>query len=119
MQADDKDFLQNGQIVYDIIDGDFLSSHFTVDNKTNMIVLKEDRTLDFEQIVKMKKEMKTSIRQSLIVPAAIPYDEFLLAYDEVDINLIIRAMDLGLPQLQSVMVAKVIVKVKIYQKNCV
>ena len=108
--AIDKDDKNNGDIVFEIIDGDFLVDRFTIDNKTNSLVLKKGKTLDFEEIVELKK-MKKFLKKRTTFIEAISYDEFLLAYDEIDINLVLRASDLGDPKLGTVIVAKVIVKV--------
>lgn len=108
--AVDSDDKKNGEIVYEIIDGDFLVDRFAIDNKTNSVVLKHGQTLDFEEIVELKK-MKKYLKKRTTLIEAITYDEFLLAYDEIDINLVLRASDMGEPALGTVIVAKVIVKV--------
>lgn len=55
----------------------------------------------------MQKLLK---RRSSFLDPMITYDDILLAYDEIDLNLVIKAEDLGVPALHSIIVAKVIVK---------
>ena len=110
LQAVDRDYLRNGQVIYEIVDGDFMADHFMIDTKTNTIQLKTGMSLDFEELVELHKMQKMLKRRSSFLDPMITYDDILLAYDEVDLNLVIRAQDLGETPLHSVIVAKVIVK---------
>ncbi len=113
LNAFDRDLDQNGRIVYEIIQADLLSDYFRIDSKTSTIELTEGKTLDFENIAALQRlsALTTAMEsRSSAKFETVPYDEFLLAYDEVDINLLIMARDLGTPALNSTIVAKIIVK---------
>lgn len=110
LQAIDRDNSKNGQVIYEIIDGDYLTDLFMIDTKTNTIQLAPGKTLDFEELVELHTMQKLLKRRSSFLDPMITYDDILLAYDEIDLNLVIKAQDLGEPALHSVIVAKVIVK---------
>ena len=106
LQAVDQDIGRNGAIVYEIVDGDFLVDHFFINEQTNTISLKENMTLDFELLYRLHQEDRRFLAKSL------PFlTNLVLNPDESDINLVINAHDLGVPQLSSKIIVKIVVKV--------
>ena len=65
LQAVDRDIGKNGAIIYEIVDGDFLVDHFKIQEKTNMIGLQENVTLDFELLYKLHQEDTRFFSKSL------------------------------------------------------
>lgn len=106
VQAFDRDIGLNGIIEYDIVDGDCFKEYFKINIKTNTIVLKENITLDFEEIYRLKQKVQA---KSILMPKDIP--NLVLNPGEIDLNLVIIARDLGTPSLSSKIIAKIIVKV--------
>ena len=116
LQALDQDLDFNSQIVYEIVESDFLVDYFAIDAKTNFVVLKEGQQLDFEKISQLHSMKNLFKIQSPIVSDS-TVDEYILASDEIDINLIVKAKDLGTPSLYSLIAAKIIVKVILNLNN--
>ena len=106
LQAVDRDIGKNGAIIYEIVDGDFLVDHFKINEKTNMISLRDNLTLDFELLYKLHQEDTRFFSKSLPQLSSLTLNS-----DEMDINLIINVHDMGLPELSSKIFAKIIVKV--------
>jgi hypothetical protein len=105
LQAFDRDIGVNGQIEFEISsdEGDLplFKGYFHIDNKTNTVVLNTNKTLDFEEIVFLKKNH------------SLP-NQLVLNPGEVEINLVILVRDFGSPSLSSKINARIIVKVFIY-----
>lgn len=111
LQAVDRDIGLNSAIVYEIIGADYLADYFTIDNKTNTIVLKDDdKMLDFEELLEMHS-MKTYLSTKSSILNELSYNKIVLNPGEIDINLVVVARDLGKPSLSSKIMAKIIVKV--------
>ena len=106
LQAVDRDNGFNGEVIYEIIDGDFMKDFFKIDEMTNFIALKENMTLDFEELYRMRQQNNNS--NSLLLPKQV--NDLIMNTGEVDLNLIISAHDLGFPSLHSKIIAKIIVK---------
>lgn len=106
LQAVDRDNGLNGEVIYEIIDGDFMKDFFKIDEMTNFIALKENMTLDFEELYRMRQQNNNS--NSLLLPRQV--NDLIMNTGEVDLNLIISAHDLGFPSLHSKIIAKIIVK---------
>jgi hypothetical protein len=110
LQAVDRDVGLNSVIVYEIVESDYLWDFFTIDNKTNTIVLRDDKKmLDFEELLEMHS-MKSylSTKSSM---SGYSFNKIMLNPGEIDINLILIARDMGKPSLSSKIMAKIIVKV--------
>ncbi|CAF0900840.1 unnamed protein product [Brachionus calyciflorus] len=105
IQAFDRDKGKNGMIEYEIIEGDCFKDYFTINNKTQKIELKDNLTLDFEQIFYYKQK---NYFHSKTMPNQ--YSNFVLNPGEIDINLIIQAKDLGTPSLSSNIIVKIVIK---------
>jgi hypothetical protein len=97
LEAIDKDIGNNGIISFNIIGGDKYASAFTINNKTNHIVLKPNRTLDFEEIHQYKRDNQMKKNPNL-------------NRDEIDINIVVMATDMGNPSLDSIAFVTIIVK---------
>jgi len=108
LQAVDRDIGLNGIVAYDIIDGDYMMNYFKIDRNTNSIVLKENVTLDFEELYKLHHNNKSS---KPISKAKSYLSNLLLNPGEIDLNLVINAYDLGEPSLSTKIIVKIIVKV--------
>ena len=95
----------NANVIYEILDGD-LADRFAIES--NVIVLKNNQTLDFEEIYMLKEQDKLN-------KVKFAGDESLLENDEIELHLIVKAKDFGEPQLSSTALVKIIVKVILYQ----
>lgn len=106
VKALDRDIGKNGQVVYEIIEGDCFKEYFDINNNSQIIELKSNITLDFEQIYYYKQKNNLQLKS---LDNQIP--NFVINPGEIDINLIIEARDLGVPTLSSKILVKIIVKV--------
>lgn len=115
--AYDRDIGLNGQFKFEIVDGDYLVDYFAIDPSTSQIVLIANRTMDFEEIFKLKalyasrKNENRGGKKGVRQLENIPMDKFALSAGEIEINLVVRVHDLGQPSLSSKIIAKIIVKV--------
>ena len=117
LQAVDRDIGLNGIMAYDIVDGDYMMDYFKIDRNTNSVVLKENMTIDFEELYMLIHNNKSS---KPISKAKSSLSNLLLNPGEIDLNLVINAYDLGEPSLNTKIIVKIIVKVNdliIYLKN--
>jgi hypothetical protein len=117
LQAVDRDIGLNGIVAYDIVDGDYMMDYFKIDRNTNSVVLKENMTIDFEELYMLIHNNKSS---KPISKAKSSLSNLLLNPGEIDLNLVINAYDLGEPSLNTKIIVKIIVKVNdliIYLKN--
>ncbi|RNA00245.1 cadherin-23 [Brachionus plicatilis] len=105
VQAFDRDIGKNGAVTYEIIEGDCFKEYFIISNQSQTIELKNNLSLDFEQIYYYKQKNSLQIKslgnQTL---------NFALNPGEIDINLIVEARDQGIPSLSSKILVKIIVK---------
>jgi cadherin 23 len=106
LQAVDRDNGLNGEIIYEIIDGDYMKDFFKIDEITNCIALKENMTIDFEELYKMHQQSNYSSS----FPLHKQVNDLIMNTGEIDLNLVINAHDLGFPSLNSKIIAKIIVK---------
>ena len=117
LQAVDRDIGLNAIVAYDIVDGDYMMDYFKIDRNTNSVVLKENMTIDFEELYMLIHNNKSS---KPISKAKSSLSNLLLNPGEIDLNLVINAYDLGEPSLNTKIIVKIIVKVNdliIYLKN--
>jgi cadherin 23 len=56
LQAIDRDVGLNGEVIYEIVDGDYMQNLFKIDEITNSIALKDNVTLDFEELLRIRSE---------------------------------------------------------------
>lgn len=107
LQAIDRDLGLNGLVEYEIDEtetpNDPFVAYFRINNVTKCVELKPNRTLDYEEIVHVKKSRSGSISNMTF--------GMLLNPGEVSIDLVVVARDLGRPSLSSKINARVIVKV--------
>ena len=101
LQSIDNDIGINGAVVYKIMDGDFVHK-FDIDKKTKKLVLKENLTLDFEELYELKKSKRLFDFGFL--------KQIEMPNDEIHLHLIVLVRDLGSPSLMSKTVVKIIVK---------
>jgi hypothetical protein len=102
LQAVDRDAELNAKIVYSIASAEFnFADYFDIDNATSLLTLRRGRTLDFEEIYRLKQGStgRSLDRQLVLSPG------------EIDLNLIVMAEDMGTPRLSSTINVKIIVKV--------
>jgi hypothetical protein len=85
------------------MDGDF-AHKFDIDKKTSKLVLKENVTLDFEELYELKKSKR------LFDLGFQKQSETETPNDEIHLHLIVLVRDLGTPTLMSKTVVKIIVK---------
>lgn len=109
LQAFDRDIGLNGQIVYEIVDGDYFHDYFTIDANSNAIALKANKTIDFEELYKLRTQYGYPAKISALMPKSLS-SSLMLNIGEIDLNLIVLASDLGTPSLSSKIIAKVVVK---------
>ncbi len=102
LQSLDYDIGLNGAVDYTIIDGDCIDK-FTIDKKTNKLVIKENHTFDFEELYELKKAKR------LFDVNEVENDN----NDELNLHLVIMVRDLGTPRLSSKTIVKIIVKVSL------
>ena len=95
-------------VAYDIVDGDYMVEYFKIDRNTNSVVLKENMTIDFEELFRLHHNNKSS---KPISKAKSSLSNLLLNPGEIDLNLVINAYDLGEPSLSTKIIVKIIVKV--------
>lgn len=104
LQATDRDMGPNAAIKYEIVDGDFFVDYFEIN--MNMIVLKANLTLDFEELYQLKQENRHQAERIATSSSL----SSLINAGEIDLNLLVRVKDQGSPSLSSDIVAKIIVK---------
>lgn len=102
LQSFDHDIGMNGAVVYKIVDGDCIDK-FSIDKKTNKLVLRENVTLDFEELYELKKSKKLFGSDDFANNTETPNDE-------IHLHLIVLVRDLGFPSQMTRTVVRIIVK---------
>ena len=105
LQTVDRDLGDNAIVSYEIIAADIFMDYFNIEQRTGALLLRSNRTLDFEEIFRMRQEMKSKMINNL-------FDDYPmnLGPGEVELNLVVIAKDHGNPSLNSKIIVKIVVK---------